>query len=530
VNWDQQDVPLEDIDRIEVIRGPAGTVWGANAVNGVISITTKKTDRAEGGLVRGSASSRGNADGLMQYGGAVGTSGAYRLFADYQNTMSLPASVHGPADDDWHSMHGGGRMDLTLTPRDSLTLQGDLQRMEGSDTPLDASTYLTTLAAADAIGRWEHTLQNGSEMSLQTYFDHYDRNAQGAGELRNTFDVDFHHHLTAGLRHDIVWGLGYRVTADQTTAGVRIQYIPANKTDNLFSAFVQDEIRLSNLFSLTVGSKIEHNPYTGVEYEPSAQLVFHPRPKQQIWLSVGRAIRQPSRGDTDLQVTAYSFPQPSGGVATVEYLGTPTNQPSERFLTYEAGYRNELTKKISLDATVFYSSIHNLITLIPGSPFFEAGNPDQLIIPSYFRDAATGHTYGAELYATWTVSSHWKLNAGYSMIHMNVDGIGIGTPGSTDATTPRGQFQIRSLLTLKHNLEWDTSLFEVAPLGADGIVNIPAYTRLDSRLGRHFGEFFDLSVVGQNLLQPSHSEFADTAGIQHALIARSVYVKLTWRF
>jgi iron complex outermembrane receptor protein len=528
VNWDQQDVPLEDIDRIEVIRGPAGTVWGANAVNGVISITTKKATPGEGGVVRGGASSRGNADGLAQYGGAAGTVGAYRLFADYSNTMSLPASSAIPSDDDWHSLHEGGRLDLALAPRDSLTVQGDLQRMEGSDTFATGSQFRTTLDAANALAHWDRTLDNGSEISLQVYYDHYNRISQNAGEIRNTLDVDFHHHLTAGLRHDIVWGLGYRITADRTTPGVITSYNPASQTANLFTAFLQDEIRLSNALALTLGSKIEHNFYTGFEYEPGAQLVSHAAPKQQIWLSAAQAIRQPSRSDTGVEVQVYSIPQPSGGTATEEYLGTP-NQPSEKSLTYEIGYRNELSRKISLDAALFYSSIHNLATLIQGNPFFAAGNPDELVIPYYYRDAALGRTYGGELYGTWTASSRWKLSAGYSVIHIAVPG---QSPfvGSTAASTPRGQFQLRNLFSMKHNIEWDTSLFEVSALGSPGIGEIPAYLRLDTRLGRHFGEFFDISVVGQNLLQPAHQEFGDWDGRLQTLMARSVYARLTWRF
>jgi len=245
-------------------------------------------------------------------------------------------------------------------------------------------------------------------MSLETYFDHYNRSVQGASELRNTFDIDFRHHLTTGLRHNIVWGLGYRITADQTTPGGAIAYIPADKADNLFSLFIQDEIRLNNVVSLTLGSKLEHNPYTGFEYEPGAQLVWHPTVKQQVWISIARAIRQPARADTGIQVTEYSYPLTSGGTASVEELGTP-NQPSERFLTYEAGYRNELTRKLSLDATVFFSSIHNLISLFPGQPFAVGGNPDDIVIPSYFRDDSFARTYGAELYGTWAVSS--RLNS-----------------------------------------------------------------------------------------------------------------------
>lgn len=538
VNWDQQDVPIEDISRIEVIRGAAGTIWGANAVNGVISITTKKATPGEGGLVRSGAGSRGSLDGLLQYGGATGTNGAYRIFADYQDTAALPKSSAVPSDDDWHSLHGGVRVDLNLSPRDALTVEGDTEHAEASNTSSGGNQYRSTSAGADLVANWVRTLANGSEMFLGIYDDWYNRTSQAA-ELRNTFDVDLHHHLTAGPRNDILWGLGYRVTTDRTTPGGGISYMPADVTQNLFSAFARDEIRLSNPMSLTLGSKIEHNAYTGFEFEPGVQLVFRTSPKQRFWLSFARAVREPARADTDLQLGPGPSPQPSGGVAMTEVLGTPGDK-SEHALTWEAGHRYEWVRggghawnrNISLDSTVFYSVFHNLSTVVPGSPFLEPGTSDELIYPFYYRNTATGHTYGGEAYATWKASDRWSVNLGYSVTHIDIDRDDLldATPGSTDSTTPRGQFQFRNQFSVWKKIEWDTSLFQVSALGSGGSGNVAGYTRLDSRLGRHFGEFFDISVAGQNLLQPTHAESGDWNGYLHSLIARSIYLKLSFRF
>jgi iron complex outermembrane receptor protein len=540
VFWDQLDVPLENIERIEVIRGPGGTVWGANAVNGVINILTQNAKSTPGGALSAAAGSK-EVQGFVQYGNKIGQKGAYRAFGNYFNIGRSALPDGGKATDGRHGFHEGFRSDWDLSPRDTLTVQGDLLETSERQTisvvlsnalPLRKTfTDRITVGAGNVLGRWNHTLSNGSDASLQVYYDRYQRLDGNLQSSIHTVDLDFHHRWAIGPRHEIVWGLGYRVTSDHFTPGFATTITPPHRTDSLFSAFVEDEIKIARSLWLTVGSKFEHNAYTGFEYEPSAQLLWKLSDRQAIWLSAARAIRQPARLDVGLQVNAAIIPL-NGGAAfgLLKVLGTP-HPEAEQLRDYEAGYRAQVSKRLSLDVVAFTSFYRQLKTSEPHDSYFTTDPaPPHLVFPSVADYNAHAHNSGAEIFANWNVTNRWRISPGYTLLHMAV----VRDPSSKDAQieqtpgdSPKRQYQIRSLLNLRRNLDWDCSLSYVGRL-SNG--NIPGYTRLDTRLGWRLGESVELSVAGQNLLRPRHPEFHDALQVNRTQIERSVLGKITWRF
>jgi iron complex outermembrane receptor protein len=544
VFWDQQDVPLEDIDHIEVIRGPGGTVWGSNAVNGVINIITKDSRKTHGGLISAGAGTHTRTDSLVQYGGAVGSNGSYRVFGRYFDVNNSETPGGQSATDGWHGPHGGFRTDWDLSQSDTLSVQGDLMGTAGGESVyavfpnIPLATNLNeplTNATGDIMARWEHTLANGSHISLQAYTDYIHRfGDEGIDQYYRTTDVEFQHHLSIGARHDVVWGLNYRMddTSLMGTRAYSYQFIPNHRFDNLVSTFLQDEIAITPSFSITLGSKFEHNAYTGFEYEPSAQAVWTPSIHHTLWASASRAIRQPAMFETDanFNVGLYELGGGEFGIATLTGDPHPRN---EALRDYETGYRDQIGKRLSVDLTGFLSYYRDVETFDPQAPFFSDDSVlPHLVIPEVFAFNANGRTYGAEIFVNWDASSRLRIGSGYSVLNMLItpDASTGSTVFQPAADSPRHQFQVRGQLRLRRNLDWDVSAAWTSPLANDPYYPVPSYTRVDSRLGWHVGDSLEFSVVGQNLTSPRHLEFADTLGINGTLVGRSIFTEMRWRF
>ena len=541
VNWDTQDVPFEDIERIEVIRGPGATVWGSNAVNGVINVITKSATDTQGALVTAGSGTHDHAFGTLQNGGMLGADVSYRVFAKYLDVDGLPA-VMGPDSDAWHLLHGGFRLDGHLVNADPVTLQGDIYAgTESADISHIASisppendnvSRTTNLSGGNVLGRWSHLHSSGTQTTLQVYFDRYLRLGGQLDESCNTVDIDFHQNARVGSRHFLVWGAGYRHAADRTVGTIDQAFLPTGMDLRLFSAFIQDEITLRpDRLTLTVGSKLEHNDFTGFEVEPSARMAFTPGTRNTFWAAISESARTPSLRDDNADFNLAVFPLPDGSPAITTIEGNP-QQKAEYLLSQELGYRLQANAWMSIDVSLFHNRYRNLRSFEEGAPWPPTALRPYTEIPIYQGNRVHGSTDGLELSSKIRVTDRWTLSPGYALLRMNLH----DDPGSldtasvpdTEGSSPRHQAQLRSALNLSRALSWNVAAYFVDRLPAQ---QVPSYTRLDTQLSWQPTSAIALSLVGQNLLRDRHAEFTEILNsVNSSQMRRSVYAKITWKF
>jgi iron complex outermembrane recepter protein len=542
VLWDTLDLPLEDIERIEVIRGPGGTVWGANAVNGVINIITKKAAKTHGGMVVAGGGNLDQGFGTLQYGGGLGKSTDYRLYTKYLNQDHLPDLSGADGGDGWHLLQAGFRTDSSLSPKDTLTLQGKLYTgEEGSPTSFLPSVlshgYQTLDRTVNLSGgflqsAWNHVYSARSDTVFQISFDRYKRD-DTITEERSLLAVDFQHHFAWGSRQDVVWGAGYNYTHSNTQGNFTVSLNPADLGMQLFSTFFQDEVALlPNKLYITIGAKLEHNLYTGFNLMPSARVSWTPRARHMFWAAVSQAERTPAESDAAVRANVGGFPGPGGTPVLLAFVGNP-HFKNEGLIAYELGYRVELSTCLSMDLATYYSHYDHQQTTEPAAPFSEATpSPPHVVVPVTFQNLMHGEAHGLEMAVNWKATDRWTLSPGYAFerIHMHLDPASQDTGSVLDAegTAPVHSAQLRSHLDLVHGIAWDASAYFVDRLRSGAS---PAYTRLDTGLTWRFTEGLAMSVVGQNLVKDRHLEFLDDSGIVRAtLVKRSAYAKFTWQF
>jgi iron complex outermembrane receptor protein len=536
VYWEAQDTLMDDIDRIEVIRGPGATLWGANAVNGVVNIITKSARHTQGSMVKvgGGDEERGLA--AYRFGGTTSGGVSFRTYAKF---FDRGAGFHqSTADfDGWSMAQAGFRADADLDAQDSLTIQGDLyDGSSGQRTTITtySSPYTQTLeedadlSGANVLGRWKHLFHGGSGATLQFYVDRAHRREPSFEEDRGTFDLEFQHHLSLRSRHDLVWGAGYRVSSGDTEAVPTIQFLPEDRTDSTFSAFVQDEIRLipSRLW-LTIGSKFEHNDYSGFEYQPNLRVLVTPSSKQTVWSAISRALRVPSRVEHDLVLTAFMEPTTP---TFIRVLGTRDFE-AERLTAYEIGYRLQAAERLFLDVTAFHDDYSRLLSLEPGTPFTETSPPpDHTVVPLFIQNKMGAEVRGVEVAWDWQPVPAWRLSGSYSYLNMDLvkaaDSLDASTEASTEGSSPRGAAGLRSSLDLPRNFGVDVMIRYVGSLPSQ---QVEAYTELDLAFRWRPAPSLELILVGRNLKSSRHVEFAG-GGSGRTEVERSVYGSLVRRW
>lgn len=548
VLWNTQDMLLDDIDRIEVVSGPGGTLWGANAVNGVIDIVSKGAQDTQGLFVKQVNGSELQDQTAARYGGTLAPDIYYRVYAKYTDLGSEELPGGASAQDTQDMTQAGFRIDADPGSPDSFTLEGDAYH--GSEDTLDVGEE--EMDGNNLLGRWTHVVSDTADWSLQAYYDHthlaqpfaasppsppYYTGFPAASLVDDldTSDVTFQDHFTATTANQVVWGVEYRFTHESDQDISTVRFSPPVLDQNLFSAFAQDEIALAPTVKLTAGSKVEHNDYTGYELEPSLRLAWDPAPNQLVWAAVSRAVRTPSRYDRDLQVVSGLVNPPAPYQFPPTYLAGNPDFISETVLAYEAGYRAQVASDFSVSVSTYYNVYDHLRSTseTPTTPTYV------FPYPIFWQNNLEGHTYGGEVSADWQVASWWRLHAGYDLLREML----YPRPGTTSLTgstfetaDPEHQASFRSSWDLPHRLKLDADVRYVDTLvvsegATDGmqVGIVPAYWDADSRLAWEATSQLELSLVGQNLLHPSHPE-AGFPGAGQEEIERAVYGEATWRF
>ncbi len=551
VYWDVQDTLLEDIDRIEVIRGPGATVWGANAVNGVINIITKSATKTQGGLMIAGAGNEEKTFGSARYGFETENGISARIYMKYNDRdSSYSPELKDDAGDDWQSLRGGFRVDAQPTEADLWIVQGDIYKADENqllnlwkdpsdpDNGIYAPFFLSPLtpdsiesSGRNLLTKWDHAISDQSSIALQLYYDHTERAEVFAKQVHDTLDIDFQHQFRAFKNHDVIWGLGYRNIRDDFDNTFTVSFLPDHETRNLYSLFVQDEITLlPDSLHLTLGSKFEHNDYTGLEVQPNARLMWLPDANSSLWGSISRAVRTPSRVEYGSRTVAVIAPiPPTFTPVVINSLGTDDFQ-SEDLTAYEIGYRIQPRENFSLDLALFYNDYDDL-------QIFEKTVPVNPLSDVVFTNNLTANSYGLELAMDWRPLEWWRLQSNYGFLDIYTtsksDGIAKDGADLSENSSPTHQLSLRSMMDLGNNLSLDLWIYYVGELKKTSFsIDRPVsdYTSWNVRLAWRPVDKLELSVVGQNLLEDHHLEFVGENFIPVAEVERSVHAQVRWDF
>lgn len=529
VYWDIQDIALEDINRIEIIRGPGATLWGANAVNGVINVITKDAVDTQGALVTAAAGDHERSILSARFGAQSGQT-SWRVFGRYADRGSLATAAGVDNGDAWTSWRGGFRMDSALTSRDDFTLQGEGYLSQSGQLrarPVLTAPYAlierehVTARGAHLLGRWTRDFDNESQLITQAYIDFTYRDQATLEDERFTFDFETQYQFAPMGPHHVIAGARYRYSSDEIGVTDVVFRPDDTGSRDLISAFVQDEIALG-AWNFTIGSKFDHNAYTGFEMQPSARVAWSGE-ASAAWASVSRAVRTPS--ELEREYTAVTgvippvlFPVP----VSVELRPSPEFE-SEELTAYEIGYRRELTPGLQMDVAAFHNQYEGLAALMLQAAQVDLGPPIHLVLPIVFENEVDAQSWGVEAVLNWRAADNLNLSAWYSYLDLEMHGPSAALAINSEAAetaSPRNQANVRAQWDVNDRLTLDAVAYYVDNVRA---TNVNSHVRFDLRAGWRLTDNVQLDLVGQNLNDESHSEFGPVE------IERSLYARLTWR-
>jgi iron complex outermembrane receptor protein len=527
--WESLAIPLDLIERVEVIRGPGGTMWGANAVNGVINVITRSADDTQGSELHLSAGDPDLGFATVIHGGDL-EDGAWRAHAFGGLRDDQTGLDGGSGSDDWSGFGAGFRADWGDPEGDAFLVTADVTQSQAQrEFPLLDPTIPAPLLVdetfeypgASLLGRWTRALDDG-ELSLAGFLDYHRIESGPMDDERTTLDLDLQHRRRLGADHELVWGLGYRVTAGRFRGLPAVDMRDESRTDHLFSAFAQDEMQVTDDLRLTFGAKVEHNALTGLEVQPSARALLRVDERSSAWAAVSRAVRTPSLIEHEL-VLPIGFMPGTPPVMTV-LMGSEDFE-SENLLAYEIGYRTQATERLLIDVTAFYFDYDHLATFELGAPV-----PGPVVIqPLFFDNLAQGTEVGVELAFDWQVHDRWRLRGAGSVSDVKIE----TDDASTDATAddeevghPTYLANVSSHLSLSETVDLDLVVYAVDELERQGI---DAYVRADARLAWRPRAGLELALGVQNLNDDAHQEFFDDFTSGASEIERAVYASVHWR-
>jgi iron complex outermembrane receptor protein len=502
--WNSVNYPLMDLDRIEVIRGPGSTLWGSNAVNGVVNIITKSSKDTQGLLVDTRGGSQQDI-GDVRYGGQISDNTYYRVYTQYQYTGNGVQSDGDPAHDEWQGMQSGFRLDRYASSEDTLTVQGDVYEQQLAETTqpfpfIEDTAYYAN--GGNVLGRWTHTESDRADTSVLAYYDRQVlSNPQPIGYEQDSFDIELQNRFPIEQLQDVTWGLGARDHFIRLDSPASVTASPTYTNEFIYNGFVQDQVSIvPNHLQWFVGTKLEYNSLTYFEVQPSTRLLWTPDERNSIWAAFSRSVRIPSiYEESHLDLPGYQ-------------VGTQDPE-SEKTESFEVGYKLQPLKPLTMDVTGFYNVYSDLIAPVP-----DPLSPTEVD----YANAADANGYGAETSVNWQVNPKWRVGASYSFLQIHAHSI-INSPIDLfippyeiqyfSGSSPENQFQIHSYLDLLKNLQFNASLYYVDSLPlVNGVLyggnyqSVNSYFRLDMNLRWQINRNMALAVGVQNLLENRHFE------------------------